>query len=108
MNRFKYSQDSIYFSRRDCKGMVTERNEKDFLVNQVFIKSFLFILAFSLILSNPVWGKKKKYLVAIDPGHGGLNLGSLDPRVKGNFEKTYTLIIFHAPWTRLCGFGANG
>lgn len=39
------------------------------------------------------WAKKKKYLVAIDPGHGGLNLGSLDPRVPGNFEKTYTLII---------------
>ena len=63
------------------------------IFKQVFTKQILFILVLILIFSSSAWGKKKKYLVAIDPGHGGLNLGSLDPRVKGNFEKTYTLII---------------
>ena len=35
----------------------------------------------------------KRPMVALDPGHGGLNYGAIDPRNEGRYEKEYTLII---------------
>ena len=37
--------------------------------------------------------RTKQWYVALDPGHGGKNYGAIDPRVKGRYEKHYTLQI---------------
>ena len=46
-----------------------------------------------LMSTSQLWAERPPLLVALDPGHGGLNMGATDPLRPRRAEKYYTLII---------------